>query len=348
MIPTIPPVRTPTLLLTALALGAAGCSGPDVADPPKLLDTGWFETSTTTIDPEACEDAFVTVSPEDGTAGWYWRDAPELTADSDDLAAYSARLVKADGTEVPVELTQNPSSNLRYNVVPSSHLEPNTDYELHYADCFGENVSRFRTSSFGQPLADGPTTVSNKTYLLDLVGATWTEPAVLAGIISIYFNTPILLGVRYADDELIDLLGAPGLADDLGNVIQDRLAPSWSFPLTDFTESPYVEIATPEITLQFRDGGTTYDIPVEDFLLQATFSEDGNQLGGAVLSGFADSRYISGLIDPSDPGALCDLALSAGVSCQACTDGQPYCLRLVGKDISGEAIPGLILVESGG
>ena len=116
---------------------------------------------------------------------------------------------------------------------------------------------------------------------------------------------------------------------------------TWDFPITDFSTSPYLETQVELITL----GYAGIDIPIEDFLLQATFSADGNTLGGGYISGIGDTRNLGALLGEDDPNAICELAATLGVNCQVCGDGEPYCLRLSAQDLDGSVLPGLVLVE---
>jgi hypothetical protein len=338
--------RCSFLVAVTLLAGSAGCTKDDVADPANLLDTGWFDTATLP-DPDECTDLLVSSEPEAGDVGWYWRDRPTLFVGTADPAAYTAWLEKASGERIATELEWD-ESGVVATLVWEGWLEANTDYVLGVQDCSGIREMAFRTSEFGRPLESGPETLEDRTYLLDLVAAEWTEPAILAGVMRTYFTTPVLLGVRYVDATRIDFLGAPGITDQLGNVSQDLLSPTWDFPLTDFTTAPYLETQVDLITLQYRNGNTLVDIPVEDFVLKITFAADGTRAGGGVLSGLADSRYLGALLDSDEPDALCVIAAGVGVQCVPCSDGMPYCLKLVGEEIEGDVVPGLTLFEIAG
>ena len=212
-------------------------------------------------------------------------------------------------------------------------------------DCATTTSVPFRTSSLGTPLDDGASSLVGSTWRLDLVSATWVEPAALAGLLAVYFNRPILLGVQYADRNNIDFLGAPGVVDPLGRIIQDANAPTWDFPVQSFAGQPYFEAEVSSITLEYyQDTSTTVVIPVQDFRLYATIASDGSFLGGAKLSGLADTRDMGVLIrDEGNPRAICDFAATIGVNCVDCADGLPYCLRLEAEDLAGTRVPGLTL-----
>ena len=52
------------------------------------------------------------------------------------------------------------------------------------------------------------------------------------------------------------------------------------------------------------------------------------------MAGLLDARDLAGvlvdngLIEEEDPGAVCDLIATFGVLCEACSDGEDYCLSI--------------------
>ncbi len=332
------------VLWVALAVGCSGSTTPD--DGPPLTETGWFEDTGQTN--QNCPDRFVATVPEDGTQGWYWRDRPQVFSSTSNPSAYSAWIEGPGGERIETELRWDEGAGQSATLEWDGYLEPSTDYTLAVKDCFSVQEVGFRTSELGTPLSVAPQQLEGNTYLLDLAGATWVEPAALAGIIQVYFTTPVLLGVTYADPERIDLLGAPGLLDQLGNVRQDPNAPTWDFPLASFDQSPFLDVQAESIVLSYSDYGADVDIPVEDFVFQATFQPDGAALRGGVLVGLGDTRGIGALLGDDRPEALCELAEGLGVTCLPCTDGGPYCLNVRAERVDGELVPNLSLSEQQG
>jgi hypothetical protein len=325
--------RIPWALLVALS----GCTRDD-PEPPALLDTGWF-TSTGTVDPYNCQHKIVDWTPEPDAQGVYWRDKPVVYTLTDVPHAYQAWIETTDGVRLDTEMRWN---GLSFEIYWEGQLEASTDYVLGLQDCAELRYSSFRTSPLGAPFTIETNELAGRTFQLDLLGAQWVEPPQLAGIMQQYFTTPILLGVKFADDTRIDLIGAPGITDDLGIVSQDKSAATWDFPITDFTTAPYLETSVDRIVLKYIDT----EIPVEDFLLQATFGPDGTTIGGGVLEGLGDSRNLHEIIPGNgDENMLCELAAGLGVSCVPCADGQPYCLYLKARDLEGSLLPNLVLVE---
>ncbi|HHO51129.1 MAG TPA: hypothetical protein ENK18_09735 [Deltaproteobacteria bacterium] len=324
---------------TLSSLILVACSGSDGA-PQVLLDTGWFEGSTQT---GACTDVFVASEPAGGETDWYWRDLPRAFTQTDRVNRYNAWLQDADGNLIETQMAWA-DGNLSFELASERSLEANTDYVLVLQDCQQTQEIPFTTSPLGTPLSEPAASLVGNTYLLDLAGAEWIEPPQLASIIAVYLTDPILLGVRFADADQIDFLGAPGSTDTLGQVSQAQGVPTWNFPLSDFSQQPFIDAQAEQITLQYSLD-EVIDIPVQDFVLQATFSADGRSIGGGILSGRADTREIGLLLNPNDEGALCELSAGLGVFCEPCSDGQSYCLDLVARDLEGTLQPGLVLVE---
>lgn len=339
-------IRGATIHLLAAALTCSalvGCGNKDhtvVTNPTRLTDTGWFTTSFVT-DTNTCTGQMTATDPEDGAVDWYWRDRPEFLVDTADHAVFDAFLESAEGDRLDTTITWD-DTGLRATLSWDGFLEANTTYVLGVIDCSGLHSVTFGTSEFGKPLEGSAADLVGNTYLIDLVGATWVQPAALAGLIALYFTTPVLLGVTHATDESIDLLGAPGIVDPLGIVSQDTAQDSWDFPITAF-EPPFVDAQAATIHLSYGSGSQAIDIPVEDFVFQATLSADGTRLGGGYLEGRGDTRNLGTLLGDADLDTLCVLAEGLGVSCVPCRDGMPYCLDLVGNDVEGTLLPGLEL-----
>jgi hypothetical protein len=320
-------------------LTLAACNKNKDEAPPKLLDTGWFDGTTDL----SCPDLVVDISPEDAASGWYWRDRPQVFTATTERAAYDAYVLDADGQRLDTQLAWD-DSGLMFTVEWDGWLQASSDYTLVVTDCSDRYEYGFRTGPLGQPLQGGPDSLVGQTFLLDLEGAEWVEPPQLSSLISLYLTTPILLGVRYADEDQI--IGAPGFTDPFGFVFQDPQAPSWDFPMADFSAQPFLDAQVDRVVLQYDFGSDVVDIPVEDFVLQATISADGQTMGGGVLRGVGDTRNLGVVLgDADDLGALCELAGGLGLQCIPCEDGERYCLNLAARDLTGTLMPGLVLVE---
>jgi hypothetical protein len=337
-------MRTTLSVLVVGLVAAGGCRKKQEPTPERLLDTGWFvDTAERALDPDTCLSRFVDSRPAGGEGQWYWRDRPVLFTATDHQAAYDAWLVDADGNRLDTEMVWA-EGGVSFELVWDGFLAPSTDYTLWRRDCSVTEAIEFTTSELGTPIVGGPESLVGTTFRLDLINATWVEPGALSTLMALYFTTPILLGVQYADGSHLDLLGAPGEVDAFG-AIQQANAPTWDFPLQPFDQQPYFVAEVDSIQLDYQSGNDLIPIPVQDFVLAGTIGPDGATFGGGEISGLADTRELSDVLPGGgdDDGAVCDFAESLGVSCQACDDGLPYCLRIIGVDIEGARVDGLSL-----
>jgi hypothetical protein len=314
----------------------SGCK-KDEPTPKKLLDTGWF-VDTADLDAENCRHQVITHEPADADVGWYWRDFPRVYVATDKTEAYEAFLVDEDGVRLDTETVWS-SAGLDFVLSFDGGLKANHTYELHMRDCREEKIVLFSTSGYGAPLTGGPNGLVGRTFLLDLVNAEWVQPAALGPLLAIYFTTPVLLGVQYADGSIVDFLGAPGFVDPFGNMTQAQ-EPSWDFPAVPFVDAPFFNANVDFVNLRFQGS----DVPVRDFTLTGTFAGDMVSLGGGILTGTADTRNLGDLIgQPGEPGAVCEYAAGLGITCHACVDGLPYCLDLSVRDVTGRVVDDLKL-----
>ena len=317
----------------------AGCGGGSSDAVEDLLDTGWF-TDTAIFDAENCRHKVQSTLPETDAGGWYWKSPMRVYTSTDRDDAYVTWLVDGNGMQVELERTWS-DEGLNFELGVPGGLAPSTDYVLHVNDCGAHHEIAFSTSAFGQPLSAGPEALADNTYHLDLVDADWVEPGGIAGLLALYFTTPILVGVKFADDTHIDFIGAPGELDPFGGLQQDMSEATWDFPLTDFSEAPYFEAYSDGVIFRFQG----LEVEFTDFRLAGTFSADMTQLGGLELSGLGDSRNLGALLNSEDASAVCDLAATFGVDCVACPDGEPLCLFMSAREVDGALVPNVTLVD---
>jgi hypothetical protein len=314
---------------------ALGCTGDDVPHTP-LMDTGWF---TETDAPEAidCTDKIIETAPEAGATDWYWRDPLTAAVSSVNAEAYPASLRSSDGPEVAGALGFD-GQVLTFQ--PNEPLRPSASYQWVVEDCLGPHVTAFTTSDLGTPLAGGPSAVVHRTYQIELSKANWVAPKGFGTILALYFTTPLLIGVDWADTRIVDLIGAPGGVTTSGAVVQDTTQATWDFPIADFGGAPWFQAATDKLSLNIE--GVTLDI--HQFTIEATFAADASRLGGGVVEGLADTRKLGPLLgSPDDEAAVCKLAATLGATCEPCPDGEVYCLEMSARDVSAARLDGVAI-----
>jgi hypothetical protein len=309
-------------------------TGPDTGP---TLETGWF----TDTDDWRCADRVMSTTPSAGTSDWYWRDALVAHTGTRDATAYDAWIVDADG--VPVEATAEWVADRPDLVVtPAAPLRPSSTYSLVVEDCEGQQFVPFGTSALGEPLVGGPGSLIDATFAIRLQDAAWDEPAGLGGLIALYLDWPVLLGVQFANAQIVDLIGAQAYLDPTGKPRQMASTPTWDYPLANFEQSPYLDTTAPEIRIA---ASSSVVLPVYDFRLRTTFAADGSAIGGARVSGLGDTRGLGPALDMGeDEGAVCNAAIAFGVSCVPCPDDAPYCLKIDARNVNGERVDGVVVV----
>ena len=310
----------------------AGCNGTP-ADSGPTVDTGWF---TEPVNPE-CSDTVLTTFPSAGDDDWYWRSPPVVQVATDDQEDYAAVLLDADGNTVE---TSPRWTGTQLVLDLAEPLTANADFTLRTTDCLGRQDIAFRTGTLGQSL-DVPTSeLTGRAYAVDIGRARWEQPPGIGALMNLYFSDPIVIGVEWSSDDVLDLLGGQALVTDDGETVQYTRQPTWDFPIADFNTAPYFAATAPSITIDFND----VQLIIYNFQLTATFSADGSTMGGGWGSGLGDTRYLGPVLNQgSNPNAACNITAGFGAECVPCPDGEPYCLPMSARDAEGEWIPGLRL-----
>ncbi len=317
--------------LTAVLM-LAGCKGG--RDTGDLLDTGWFSDVG---DSGGCIDRVTEVSPTGGTDDWYWRSAPWAQAATVFQEAYELRVVDSFAAVTPGEQRWSGTA-VRYDL--GEPLQPLTDYVFEVTDCDGKEAVPFTTSDYGLPLTIPPAALKERTYVYDLTTADWVEPKDFGSVISLYFTNPILIGVQWATEDTVDLIGTMGGISTSGEFTQLSTLPTWNLPATDFNDRPYFAASADKITVRAEG----VDIDLYDFEITGTFSADGSRIGGTTITGLGDTRNMGELIgQKGEPEALCELAATWSVICEPCPDGSSYCMRLTALGAEGTHVPDLSL-----
>jgi len=314
-------MRITTVLFAVFALG---CKGGDDGDKAKDTD----------VKDDGCPTEIVEFHPADADGAVYYRTAIEFT------------LVDGDGSESitvigPGGDLAGTSSIVEGKVVftPSTPLESSSQYTVTLDWCTGPTTTTWTTSEVGAAV-DGPALI-NSTFTLDLQSGRFIDPPGIGDLIqqSIPSDLSILIGVMDVVDNDIWMMGALGLGDDTQDVCQ----PSIDFPVAaDFTENPYFIVGPDEIELELEG----ILVKIEDLMISGAFGPEGAYLAGAALAGEIDSRGLSELIGATgDDDAICDLAITFGVTCTPCSsDSEPYCMTVFVDSIDADGVPGVTLV----
>ena len=105
--------------------------------------------------------------------------------------------------------------------------------------------------------------------------------------------------------------------------------------------------ASPTFTMGPIDVPVTlagYQVTLYDAQSAATFAADGSYFAGGTISGSLDARDLVNALSGRDilptesPEAVCEVIANAKIPCTECDDGEPYCLYLEVREVSGHPI----------
>ena len=184
-------------------------------------------------------------------------------------------------------------------------------------------------------------TVEGQTFLLDLAGANFVEPAGVGSLIGGMLTAEIAVLVDSQDSSSMDIeIGLmEGGSQDMCVETQPLAGVSWADPVLSFGPTDLaMDVSGVSVVL----GG---------FNFAAAVTEDCGALDQGVLVSELDMREMGDvfedLVGTSDPSAICSLVASFGVSCEPCsTDGEPVCLPLAADQIEGPEGPALVPVTA--
>jgi hypothetical protein len=298
-----------------LAMGLAGCGGED---------------SDTEATGETCAYV-ITTTPGANATGVYYRSAVEAKF-SPTLDASATLAV--DGVEG--------STSTRGNTLvftPSAPMASSTTYTATLTSSCGTSTFSFTTSDIG---AEVTADLAGKTYALDLQSdqVRFVNPEGVGDLLGQYLTTDILVGVASPPTTQIQMLGAIGL-EEVETPTQDICTQTIPFPVADFSENPFFEVGPETTTINVQD----FAITINDLRISGSFAADASEIAGATLSGKIDTRPLVPLLDPEgEDDAICVLAQSIGVTCEACADGSGnFCLSLDVVGIPAVEVPGPIV-----
>lgn len=276
---------------------------------------------------------------------------PQATADFDEVDFYvrgtvDFKFTKDKDEEASITLADSAGADVTGSTewigdtirfTPAAPLTTGSTYQATLNHCGGAADVSFRTGDLGGDLAEGPESLVGRTYAVALGDARFVKPEGVGSLLGGLLTQDILVGVTAASDTEINMMGA--LSQE-GSTDQDRCEPSIEFPVAaDFSEAPFFAIDADELALTIAD----FNVGIKDFTLSGTFASDGSYMGGAVLAGLLDARdLVEALIgggileDGSDASSVCDLISAFSVACEACSDGEEFCLSIHVDQIMAE------------
>ncbi|MCK6507555.1 Ig-like domain-containing protein [Myxococcota bacterium] len=210
---------------------------------------------------------------------------------------------------------------------PEGPLSSNTEYVATLDWCGGTESVSFTTLDPGTPVDD----LVGNAYLLDVAGASWTEPEGAGDLISGFIDLELIVGVSSVTGDSIKMLGAIADAGE-----QDYCTPTIDFPSADFRENPYFQVGPTDVV--FDAGGISAEL--SDFSMSGYFGDDGDIIEEGVVQAELDVRVLAPalgeVLGTEDPDDLCMYMGFLGIECTTCTgDGADYCVGLTVEEIDG-------------
>lgn len=309
-----------------------GCSGEGTETDEDQIDTA--DTDEDDSGDDVVEDncdvlTLAETDPLHNEIGWFYRDTATFTF-TDDASQQAIFSASNAGGDIAMDASFD-ESGFNATVMPSSgEWVPNATYTLTASFCERTADVVFTTDSYGTPLSVEPADLTGNTYLIDLAGARYSEPAGIGAVIRLFLTDPIILGVETATADELALIGAQGrVVGSTGEVVQRKIEnyPIFDFGVADFTAQPYFRATSTQTVFSFEGE----DVVVHDFQIEGTFSSDGEIIGGASFTGLGDLRNLGKLLDlGDDPGAACEYLAALTIECEACPGGEEYCMTLTG------------------
>ena len=331
-----------------LTLALIACTSDPIDTTPQQEDSGTGVVDVDTAPPAdtaGCPIAVSSTDPLYGNTKWYYRDPVEIgfSDEASDAVSFSMTGDDGDGpVDVPLIVTWDESKFNATIEAEAGTWSASTSYLLSADFCDAPYEVVFSTTEYGAPLTIDNTDLIDNAYYLDMSRATYTQPAGVGVLLSLFLSEPLLLGVLSADADSLELIAAPGTIDSVsGAVTQNAAQLSWDFGTADFTTAPYFT-ATGDTLFIYDE----VEIPVHDFTISGTFSPGGSSIGGAEFIGLGDTRNMGPLLQiGNDKDSTCSYLSKFGVTCEACPDGEEVCLTLAGRFETANILPDVTLEE---
>ncbi len=293
-----------------------------------------------TADTNSCAIHVISLSPTDGAVGVYYRDPIYVSFDGDGAAAV-VEVRDSASAAAPLTASWDAAGTL---LTLSGVLTPSTAYTIHTELCDVVTDTTFTTSSIGTPLTVTPDELTNRTFSFALRDAEIVEPPALEILGDASLVTPLGFMVQFADDTQLELLGAV-LDYNSDGLEQLDETNTWDFPTADFTGAPFFTTSIDALTIVYEtESIPKTDIKLYDFLFDGVFSPDGSAIEYGHVDTVVDSRGLGPLLSlPDTDDAVCSFAADFAIVCIPCPDAEPYCIHMIGEDITAPWIEGLVL-----
>lgn len=314
-------------MLAALFLGSVmACDTGDKDDP---ID----DTDDTLI---VCVSGIASTFPDLDATGVFYRTAIQVDFLEDESVGGTLAVADDAGAAVTGTTTFSADGETAW-FTPDADLAASTTYNITVSYSCGDAVVSFTTSAVGTPVDSA--VVLNNTYNIDIATGRFVEPAgvgdLLAGLIADQDVAILISPTAYTDPDMT-FIGSLGETAADGTLGQDLCTETIDFPVdADYSENPFFAIEGNDVVL--AAAGIT--IELSEILVSGAFAADGNSVEGVLMDGTVDTRPLGAIFDLGDTDdAVCTLVSGFGITCEACSDGEPLCLSLL---VDNMVAPGL-------
>ena len=277
---------------------------------------------------EPCDLDIVSVYPEDGTAGFFYRNDISVELSAVDTSA-TLRLDGPEGEHPGQVLAASDSPQVVFR--PSRPLLANSNYQLTISTCAGSLETWFMTSELGEPLA---VDVTGNTYLFDLREGTYVKPETIGPMLGNIFLYNVMIGITSMTTNSMTIRGGMTLEDGFTQNYCNRTAEN--FPTVDYDGSATFSLNNATFELYVTGDSLT----IYNFEMESTFIPDGTAMVETEMKGMLDMRQLDEMLTP-DLETLCNLLSATGGACGPClSDGQPYCFDIEITQMDGLVTPG--------
>jgi len=205
------------------------------------------------------------------------------------------------------------------------------------------------TSDTGGDTDTVDTDPSNDVNPDDLVGRVYDfsinhatiSPSGLGSVLSGQINQDFLLEVEAADSTSIDFLAGLSVADD--PTTQDYCVQTISMTGGSFAGNPSFSIGPADLSLNVA--GT--DVTLSNVTISGTFTDDLSQIKAGELDALIDSRPIDASLGQPD-GTVCGYGSVFGFTCEACPDGEEYCIAFSATKVTADQLETTDVIEVAG
>jgi hypothetical protein len=290
----------------------------------------------------SCSSGIASTFPDADETGVFYRTAIEIVFNGDESTTSTLELATADG---PVDgSTSYSEDGVTATFTPAESLAASTQYTLTVSySCDKVAEITFTTGDAGAAVDGGD--VEGRVYNVDITTGRITKPAgvgdLLMPLIEQQGFNLVISPLSYDDTaNELSFIGAIGVDDGTGNIVQDVCNETIEFPVAgDYSENPFVSIAGEDVPLSIQG----FDISLAEIQITGAFSPDGSSIQGLSLGGFADTAPLGEALGLGEgPDAVCSLVTTFGVSCVDCGDGSITCLELQIDNIVAEEQVGSI------